>query len=119
MMADRCMDDSDKPRSLARRLLPWLGVMVLAAAIYDGAVFYSRWSANRSAARGLAAKEIERDRKVVEMAGGNSLKILSFYATPGTIRPGQHANLCYGVNEAKTVRLDPPVEQVWPALTHC
>ena len=36
------MDDPDKPQSLLRRALPWLSVLVVAAALYDGAVFYSR-----------------------------------------------------------------------------
>ena len=65
------------------------------------------------------ARETERDRKVVEMLGGDELKILSFYVIPGAIRAGGHANICYGVNGARKVRLEPPVENVYPALTRC
>jgi hypothetical protein len=112
-------DDPDKPPSLLRRLLHWMSVLVLAAVVYDGAIFYSRWSANRAFERGQAAKEAEQERKVVEAVGGDTLKILSFYAAPAVIRMGEHANICYGVNGAKTVRMEPAVENVWPALTRC
>lgn len=51
--------------------------------------------------------------------GGDELKILSFAASTGIIHPGGSATICHGVNEAKTVRIEPPVENVYPALTHC
>ena len=44
---------------------------------------------------------------------------MSFYASPGVIRRGDHVNLCYGVNGAAQVRLDPPVEKVWPSQSRC
>jgi hypothetical protein len=51
--------------------------------------------------------------------GGDALKILNFYATPGVIRRGQRTLICYGVNQAERVRIEPPVEQLHPALSHC
>jgi hypothetical protein len=47
------------------------------------------------------------------------LKILDFYASPKTIRRGQSATICYGVNAAQSVRLDPPVAELHPAYSHC
>ncbi len=44
---------------------------------------------------------------------------MSFYASPGVIRSGDSANLCYGVNGASQVRLEPPVEKVWAAQSRC
>jgi len=35
------------------------------------------------------------------------------------LRRGEHTLLCYGVNDAKTVRLEPSVEEVWPSFTRC
>jgi hypothetical protein len=52
------------------------------------------------------------------MAYGDRLKILDFYGTPA-IQRGANALLCYSVVNAKSVRLDPPVEDVWPALSRC
>lgn len=111
--------EPDEPRSVIRRLLPWLGVALLAAAIYDGYIFYSRWSDNQDIEKRRAAQAAENARKVSDLLGGDTLKILGFDARPGVIRRGAHATLCYGVNGAKTVRLNPAVEEVWPALTHC
>jgi hypothetical protein len=53
------------------------------------------------------------------MLGGNRFEILQFYALPGIIRPGESAQVCYGVSNAKSVRLDPPVKDVWPSFGHC
>lgn len=46
-------------------------------------------------------------------------KILNFYASPPTIEKGGDALLCYGVEGASWVKLDPPVEQLTPALSRC
>src|SRR5215467_8545258 len=50
---------------------------------------------------------------------GRRVKILQFYAEAAHISPGGHTLLCYGVVNAKAVKLDPPVESVWPALSRC
>lgn len=50
---------------------------------------------------------------------GTSVKILTFYAGPGEIERGGKALMCYGVVNAQQVRLDPPVEKLWPALSRC
>jgi hypothetical protein len=93
--------------------------MVGVVLLYDGAIFYSRWSAAREGAREEGRVEAEQARKTLEMMGGDGLKITSFYASPGEIRRGEHANLCYGVNGAKQVRLEPHEAEVWPSQTRC
>jgi len=35
------------------------------------------------------------------------------------IGKGETAQLCYGVANAAKVTLEPPVERVWPSLSHC
>jgi hypothetical protein len=51
------------------------------------------------------------------------VRILRFYAATGTrtgtIVPGQTAQLCYGVENAKTVRISPQVDQVLPPGNRC
>jgi hypothetical protein len=47
------------------------------------------------------------------------LKILHLYATPDTITKGSSATLCYGVDNASIVMVDPPVTQLSPALNRC
>lgn len=99
--------------------MPFLGLLIVAGLIYDGAIFYSRWSRNRQEKEGQADREAAQARKTVEAYGGLELKILSFYAAPRAIRRGDHTTLCYGVTGAKTVRMEPRVDEVWPALTRC
>lgn len=113
------MNDPEKPKSLARRTLPFAGVLIAAIAIYDGSIFYSRWSATRNAQAAAADKEKEQARATLRVLGPDGLKITSFYATPGAIRPGDKATVCYGVQDAAAVQLDPPVVSVWPSPTRC
>jgi hypothetical protein len=99
--------------------LPWVSIILVAAVIYDGSIFYSRWRRNQESDRVRAEKERERAGKTLEILGGSELHILNFYASPAGIRPGGHALICYGVMGAKKVRIEPPVDELWPALSHC
>jgi hypothetical protein len=45
--------------------------------------------------------------------------ISQFYAQPAVIPKGGKALLCYSVENATAVHLDPPVEKVWPAMSRC
>lgn len=46
-------------------------------------------------------------------------KILNFYASPASIHKGEDTMLCYGVEGAGWVKLDPPVESLSPAFSRC
>ncbi len=46
-------------------------------------------------------------------------RITQFYASPPNPPIGDKANLCYGVENADEVTLDPPVDRVWPSFTRC
>ena len=45
--------------------------------------------------------------------------ISQFYAQPAVMPKGSKALLCYSVENAAAVRLDPPIEKVWPAMSRC
>ncbi len=47
------------------------------------------------------------------------VKIGQFYTAPTHIGRGERAQVCYGVDGAAKVRLDPAVEEIWPAMSHC
>ncbi len=47
------------------------------------------------------------------------VRILRFYATAGTLLPGQSAQLCYSVENARIVSISPPVESAYPSLGRC
>ena len=47
------------------------------------------------------------------------VKINFFYASRGNVEKGQPVTLCYGVDSAISVRLEPPVEQLNPGYNRC
>jgi len=47
------------------------------------------------------------------------VRITQFYASPPNPPAGEKALVCYGVDNATEVRLDPSVERVWPAIARC
>ena len=99
--------------------MAFLSVAVLLALLYDGWVFYSRWSLARRVRQERAAKEARDARQVLDRMGGSQLKILGFYAQPPVIRRGGEARLCYSVANAATARIEPPAGDVYPAFSRC
>jgi hypothetical protein len=110
--------DLESP-STARTLLRYSWLLVLAAALVVGGMLFAQWDANRRLARAAAERQRQQDARQAEMLGGNRFAILSFYADPLLLRPGESGQLCYSVSNAQTVKLDPPVGHVWPSLTRC
>ena len=47
------------------------------------------------------------------------VKILHFYAASYQVMKGERTTLCYGVENAKSVRIEPPVEQLKPGYNRC
>jgi hypothetical protein len=113
---------SEQKSFLRNPLLYSSGVLVVAllAVVF---VMFSRWQDSRNlerqAAQERAQKQHEQDRMAVEQLGGKEFAILSFYASPTVIQRGESAQLCYGVSNAKTVKLEPQTQPVWPSVAHC
>ena len=86
-------------------------------------ILVSRWLENRAiekhAKQERTQKQQEQDRVTLEQMGGKELAIQNFYASPGMIRHGQTAQICYGVANAKTVKLEPQPNPVWPSYSRC
>jgi hypothetical protein len=94
---------------LVAKLIRIMWVPVFLSLLYAGWVLWQRRTSTTT-------PQVEPD----PMARfGNNVKILQFYASSREIAAGGKATLCYGVVNATTVRLDPPVEKVWPALSRC
>jgi len=112
-----------KPRSLNRKL--WLGFSAAAFLLlaYVGWIFYSRWQENSAINEQVTTEEQQKEQKraaeTVETLGGTEFKIISFYASPGLIHPGDEVTMCYGASNAKSVSIDPPVGNVWPSVNRC
>jgi hypothetical protein len=48
-----------------------------------------------------------------------AVRITQFYADSSSVARGQRVLLCYGVENARTVRLDPPGQELSAALARC
>jgi hypothetical protein len=102
-----------------KKYLIFSGVALLLTGLYVGWVFLSRWQANRTLEEKAATERRAQNRQTFEAMGGNRFDILGFYADPASIRAGETAELCYSVSNAKSVKLEPQSEPVWPAFSRC
>lgn len=97
--------------------------LLVVVALIVGWIFFSRWWQNRSieyrARQARTEKQREEDRSTLEQMGGKELAILNFYATPAVVRRGESVQLCYGVANAKNVKLEPQPNPVWPSYSRC
>ena len=86
-------------------------------------ILTTRWLENRNfekrATQERTQKQQEQDRIALEQMGGEELAIQNFYASPGMIHRGETVQLCYGVANAKTVKLEPQSNPVWPSYSRC
>jgi hypothetical protein len=72
-----------------------------------------RWE-RRQAAPSAANPEFDR------IYGGTTVKILQFYARESSVTEGGRSVICYGVVNAKAVRLEPPLAAgLSPSLNRC
>jgi hypothetical protein len=120
------LDNKEKMRAeaesvrLIRKLLPFVTAGVALAAAYTVYVLGSRWLDNRRIETAAAeAARARAQREIAQVYGDGQLKILNFYAAPGVISRGQKALVCYGTVNATSVRLEPAVERMYPALSRC
>jgi len=100
------------PKSLFKNPLLYSSLIVAIALLIVLWILFSRWQENRSierrASEESARKQLENDRITLEQLGGKDLAIQSFYASPGAVHKGENLQLCYGVANAKTVKLASP-----------
>ena len=104
-------------------MLLYSSIVLGIALLVVGWILFSRWQENRQIeARNreeAARKQRESDRAALEQLGGKELAIQSFYANPGVVHRGESVQLCYGVANAKTVKLEPQPNPVWPSYARC
>ena len=99
----------------------WAALAFVALVVVS--ILFSRWLENRGfearAKQEKTQRQLEQDRVALEQMGGKELAIQNFYATAGTIRRGETVQLCYGVANAKSVKLEPQSNPVWPSYSRC
>jgi hypothetical protein len=100
-----------------RRFLLYGGFAAILGALYVAGVMLYRRTADRDYSR----REEGMRGPVPDIVAkqGGAVRILQFYAVERRIPRGGSTNLCYGVQNARAVRLSPPVEELTPSLTRC
>lgn len=110
-------------KSAAKNPLLYSSIALGIALVVVGWIFFSRWQQNRSIDERVKEERTEKrqesDRRAIEQLGGSEFAIQTFYASPGILHRGESSSLCYGVSNAKTVKLDPPDMPVWPSPNRC
>jgi hypothetical protein len=105
---------------VVRKILPYTTVALVLAFLYVGWTLYSRHESNRRAQEEAAAKQAEARKNVVDQYfGSGEVRFPLFHADSAVLKPGEKAHLCYGVVNAVSVKLDPPVEPIKPTYRHC
>jgi hypothetical protein len=114
--------ETKSPHTLRNLWMGFGGVLLIVLAF----VGYTMWSRKTQDAdlaykqqAAKSAQQRESDAAAVEELGGSDFKIIAFYASPGLIHRGETVDMCYGVSNAKTVKLDPPEANVWPSANRC
>jgi hypothetical protein len=88
------------------------------------AIAYLAWTfAGRALSNSRWASRIRpddgRSAEFARVYGGTDVKILQFYARDGNMVEGTKSVICYGVLNAKSVRIEPKLEGVSPSLNRC
>jgi hypothetical protein len=102
-------------------LLPYTTVAMIVVALYVAWVFYSRHESARKAQEAIEAEQQEAEKHKADLIfGSGEVKFTMFSADNGVVRRGETTRLCYGVVNATTLKIDPPVgEPVKPTNRHC
>ena len=108
-----------EPHAGVRKFLRYSWIAVGVAALFAGWTIFSRWQENRHVQQEAIENKRARDQRAYEFLGGDRFEILHFYASPGVIRRGDTTELCYGVSNAKAVRLEQQAARVWPSANRC
>jgi hypothetical protein len=116
-------NSSSESKTVFKNPQLYSAIVLVGVAIVVGWILFSRWSDNkqieRQAAQQKQEKQRESDRTALDQMGGKTLDIQAFYANPGAVHRGETVQLCYGVANAKTVKLEPQENPVWPSYSRC
>lgn len=116
-------NSSSESKTIFKNPQLYSAIVLIGVAVIVAWILFSRWSDNkqieRQAAQEKQGKQKESDRTALDQMGGKTLDIQAFYANPGAVHRGETVQLCYGVANAKTVKLEPQDNPVWPSYSRC
>jgi hypothetical protein len=97
----------------------YLGIAMVVAAVYAGWVFLDRYLASRRWEQNHLPAQPAGAARFESIYGGTALKIVQFYARETSLTEGDRSVLCYGVLNARSVRIAPSVEGVSVSPNRC
>lgn len=100
----------------AEVLLRVAAVIALAYLLY---VFLARHSTGKRFVERRPASDSAATRKFDSAYGGSDLRILSFYPRETVLYEGKSTVICYGVMNARSVTINPPIPNVYAAFSRC
>ena len=119
-IAEPPYEPGGEPKSRLRAILPYTTIAMVIAALYVAWTFYSRHEAIREAEQAAETKKTEDNKRIVDQVyGSGEVKFTAMSADSGVLARGETTQLCYGVVNAKTVKIDPPVAELKPSYHHC
>jgi hypothetical protein len=95
-------------------VLVWIGLAL--AGVRLGWIWLMRHDARVRMEDGTRSS---RSRGYQSAEDNGRLAITQFYARSGEITAGERNLVCYGVRNARSVRIEPPVENLSPAMNRC
>jgi hypothetical protein len=103
-----------------KKILPYTTAALVAALLYVAYIFYQRHEADVQAQAQIEAKQqADRERTLKAVFGDGEIRFTTFSIDTTSLRRGDIARLCYGVENATSVKLDPPIETLKPTYLHC
>lgn len=104
---------------MLKRIVRYMLVVTVAAVLYAAWVFISRYDENRRLEEADRRRRAEAASALPEQLRGSGVKILQFYAVPAALQRGERGQICYGVLNAESVRMEPDTGKLSPALSRC
>jgi hypothetical protein len=119
-LTDQAAEPEPRPRSAFRAILPYTTVLTIIVVLYVAWIMYSRHQAAVTAAQATQDQKAEAQKRVNDQIfGSGEVKFTTLEASDAVVRRGQTTRLCYGVVNATSVKIDPPIEQIKPSSRHC
>ena len=100
---------------MLRKLQAYLWLPIGVLALYTGWIFLLRTSGRGR----ISARPDYRAAEFNRIYGGKEVKILQFYSEAPSAQEGERTLICYGVLNATSVRMEPPVAELTPAINRC
>ena len=106
-------------KSALETILPYTTVAVILAALYVAYTFYSRHESSRKAQEAIAAQQEDaRKHQVEQIYGAGEVRFTTFGADEAVVTRGHSTQLCYGVLNATSVKMDPPLSEPGKVTAH-